>query len=252
LKFIFYKKKRKIIFRDDIVSEDDDDEDELDSRNCTIDDEQNESIIIHPRVVLPQSSTKKRLLNHPDEENDLQKKRLRYEDPSQRITFECYTSMSSSENLTRPFIVSTDIKMIDNSYNEQQNCLTIDTDDTLSSSTINSTKTTTSSSSSIEQTLPTTKLSTVAHRFVSKKIFKPETCFVVKEKRFFSDNHRKSFHIMFSVSNESILVLYHIVVPIVHNHLMLIVKKMQVQIVKHCQLMQCYHLIHLKHQQCQH
>ncbi len=67
--------------------------------------------------------------------------------------------MSTNENLTRPFIVSTDIKMID-------------TDDTLSSSstTINSTKT--GSSSSIEST-------TIAHRFISKKIFKPETCFVV-------------------------------------------------------------------------
>jgi hypothetical protein len=178
LKFIFYKNKEKINFRDDILSDDDDDEDELDSRNCTIDDEQNESIVIHPRFVLPQSSTKKRLLNHLDEEDDLQKKRLRYEDSSQRITFECYTSMSSSESLTRPFIVSTDIKMIDDSCNEQRSCLTIDTDDTLSSSTINSTKT--ASSSSIEQTLPTTKLSTIAHRFISKKIFKPETCFVVK------------------------------------------------------------------------
>ncbi len=159
--------------------------------------------------------------------------------------------MSSSENQTRPFIVSTDIKMIDNSCNEQQTCLTIDTDDTLSSSTINSTKT--ASSSSIEQTLPTTKLTTIAHRFISKKIFKPETCFVVKKKEeFFINDKKKHLYIMFSVSNESILVLYHIVVHIVLNHVMLIVKKMQVQIVKHCQLMQCYHLFHLKHQQFQH
>lgn len=37
------------------------------------------------------------------------------------------------------------------------------------------------STSSIEQTLPmtSTKLMNVSHRFVSKKIFKPETCFVV-------------------------------------------------------------------------
>lgn len=112
------------LFRDDILS-DDEDEDELDSRNCTIDEDQNESLIIHPRVVLPQSSTKKRLHNPLDEDHDLQTKRLRYEDSSSRITFECYTSMSTSENLTRPFIVSTDIKMIDNSCNEQRTCLTI-------------------------------------------------------------------------------------------------------------------------------
>ncbi len=90
------------------------------------------------------------------------------------------------------------MKIIDNSCNEQQSRLTmseiliynscekkdiflLDSDDTLlSSSTINSTKTT--SSSSIEQTLSMTptKISTVAHRFVSRKIFKPETCFVVR------------------------------------------------------------------------
>jgi len=78
---------QKINYRDDISSEDEDDE--LDSRNCTIDDDQNESIIIHPRVVIPQSSTKKRLLN-PDDENDVQKmispsKRLRYEDSRQIV-----------------------------------------------------------------------------------------------------------------------------------------------------------------------
>jgi hypothetical protein len=107
------------------------------------------------------------------DDDDLQKiisppKRLRYENsPTQRIiaqtTFECY----SSENTTRPFTVSTDIKMMDNSS------------DTLSSSTMNSTKT--ASSSSIEQTLSmtSTKVSTLTHRFVSRKIFKPETCFVV-------------------------------------------------------------------------
>jgi hypothetical protein len=136
-----------------------------------MDDEQNESIVIHPRVVLPQSSTKKRLLNHLDEEEDnLQKKRHRYDDSSQCITFECYTSMSSSiDNLTRPFIVSTDIKMMENSSNEQT-CLTTDNDETLSS-------TKTASSSSIEQ-----KLSIIPHRFISKKIFKPETCFVVRRK----------------------------------------------------------------------
>lgn len=66
----------------------DEDEDELDSRNCTIDDDQNESIIMHPRVVLPQSSTKKRLINH--EENDLEKilsppKRLRFDDSRQLV-----------------------------------------------------------------------------------------------------------------------------------------------------------------------
>jgi hypothetical protein len=66
-------------------------------------------------------------------------------------------------------------------YNScEKNIFLLDSDDTLSSSTINSTKTT--SSSSIEQTLPMTptKISTVAHRFVSRKIFKPETCFVVR------------------------------------------------------------------------
>ena len=50
--------------------------------------------------------------------------------PSQRIvaqtTFECYTSMSvSSENTTRPFTVSTDIKVIDNSCDEEQSRFTI-------------------------------------------------------------------------------------------------------------------------------
>lgn len=120
----FFSCTKKVNSRDDILSEDEDD-DELDSRNCTIDEEQNESLIIHPRVVLPQSSTKKRLHNPLDEDNDLQRKRLRYEDSSQRITFECYTSMSTSENRTRPFIVSTDIKMIDNSCHEQRTCLTI-------------------------------------------------------------------------------------------------------------------------------
>jgi len=88
--------------------------------------------------------------------------------------------MSSSENLTRPFIVSTDIKMIDNSCNEQRTCLTINTDDTLSSS-----------SSSIEST---TKLTTIAHRFISKKIFKPETCFVCfKRINFGSVSYRCSY-----------------------------------------------------------
>ncbi len=112
---------RRFIYRDDILSEDEE-EDELDSRNCTIDDEQNESLIIHPRVVLPQSSTKKRLINPLNEENNLENKRFRYEDSSPCITFECYTSMSTAENHTRPFIVSTDIKMIDN---EQRTCLTL-------------------------------------------------------------------------------------------------------------------------------
>lgn len=135
---------------------------------------------------------------------------------------------SSSDNLTRPFIVSTDIKMINNSSHEQT-CLTTDNDETLSS-------TKTASSSSIEQTLPTTKLSIIAHRFISKKIFKPETCFVVRN-IFPLKNNKIHLNIhsslSSSVSNESILVLYHIVVHIVHNHVMLIVKKMQVQHVKH-------------------
>jgi hypothetical protein len=39
-----------------------DEDDELDRHNCTTDDDQNESVIIHPRIVLPQSLTKKRLL----------------------------------------------------------------------------------------------------------------------------------------------------------------------------------------------
>lgn len=135
--------------RDDKSSSDD--EDELDSHNCTIDDDHNESLIIPPRVVLPQSSTKKRLLDFDDNDKDLQKiisppKRLRLDDSQQFITkttFECY-------NTTRPFTITTDIKMIDNSS-------------------------TTESTSSIEQTLPLT------HRFISKKIFKPETCFVVSQ-----------------------------------------------------------------------
>lgn len=112
-----------------------------------------------------------------------------------QATFQCYTSL---ENTTRPFTVSTDIKMINDSCTEQQSRLTLGTilsaahsfelerircvlesSDSLSSSTINSTKT--ASSSSMEQTLPMTpiKISAIAHRFVSRKIFKPETCFVV-------------------------------------------------------------------------
>ena len=72
------------VARDDLVSEEDEDEEELDSRNCTIDDDRNESIIMHPRVVLPQSSTKKRLLNS-DDDPDFEKtispsKRLRFDD----------------------------------------------------------------------------------------------------------------------------------------------------------------------------
>ena len=116
---------------------------------------------MHPRVVLPQSSTRKRLLDPDENEKDLQKvisppKRLRYDDSQQfvtKTTFECY-------NNTRPFTITTDIK-IDHS-------------------------------SSVEQTLPLTtntpsKVPMMTHRFISKKIFKPETCFVVsaKKKHFF-------------------------------------------------------------------
>lgn len=170
---------------------DDEDEDELDSRNCTIDDEQNESLVIHPRVVLPQSSTKKRLLTELNQDVvDHQNKRLRYEDSSQSITFECYTS---NENLTRPFLVQTDIQLIDNSTTDQQTSLTIHSDDTLSSTTINTTKT--ASSSSIET-------STIAHRFISKKIFKPETCFVcLKRITFGSLSYRCSYCSQSSHSN---------------------------------------------------
>ncbi|CAF0761159.1 unnamed protein product [Adineta steineri] len=198
----YIKKLCEDRLRDDILSEDED-EDELDSRNCTIDDDQNESIIIHPRVVLPQSSTKKRSLNQDDNNIMSPPKRLRYEESrqimnpiSQRIiaqtTFECFTS---AENTTRPFTVSTDIKMMDNSCNDQSSCLTINNDNTLSSSSINnSTKTT--SSSSIEQTLSMTptKISTTAHRFASRKIFKPETCFVcIKRINFGSVSYRCSY-----------------------------------------------------------
>jgi hypothetical protein len=123
------------------------------------DDDHNASNIMHPRVVLPQLSTKKRSLNYDNDKTLSPPKRPRFEE-SQRFTtqttFECY-------NTTRPFTVTTDIKMIDHSYDEQQ-------------STINSTKT--ESTSSIEQTLP---LATSTHRFISKKIFKPETCFVVSK-----------------------------------------------------------------------
>ena len=98
----------------------DDDDDEIDSHNCTIDEDPTESHFPPPRVVLPQSSSRKRLIN---EKNNL---------------------------LTR------NIQIID-------------------------------STSSMEQTLPdTTKVSVrmpivVTHRFISKKIFRPETCFVVRE-----------------------------------------------------------------------
>ncbi|CAF1440580.1 unnamed protein product [Adineta ricciae] len=181
----YIKKKCEDRLRD-VISSEDEDEDELDSRNCTIDDDTNESLIIHPRVVLPQSSTRKRLLNQDDDTNISPSKRLCYEGSremskpsSQRIiaqtTFQCFTTL---ENTTQPFTVSTDIKMINNSCRQQTSQL--DSSDTLSSSSsiVNSTKT--ASSSSMEQTLPMTpaKMSTIAHRFVSKKIFKPETCFV--------------------------------------------------------------------------
>ncbi len=151
LNLYFDQLKTKLSYCREDKTSSDEDEDELDSHNCTIDEDQNESLIMHPRVVLPQSSTKKRLLN-PDDEKD-SSKRLRLEDSQQFITkttFECYKT-------NRPLTITTDIKMIDHS-----------------SSTINSTKT--ESTSSIEQTLP---LNT--HRFISKKIFKPETCFVVSK-----------------------------------------------------------------------
>jgi len=166
--------------RDDKSLSTDDDEDELDSHNCTIDDDQNESLIMHPRVVLPQSSTKKRLLNSDNDKIVSPPKRLRCEDSQQfvtKTTFECY-------NTTRPFTITTDIKMIDNSSSS-------------SSSTMNSTKT--ESTSSIEQTLPLTtmtpsKMPTTTHHFISKKIFKPETCFVcLKRINFGSVSYRCSY-----------------------------------------------------------
>ncbi|CAF0930276.1 unnamed protein product [Adineta steineri] len=162
----------------------DEDDDELDSHNCTIDDDQNESLIIPPRVVLPQSSTKKHLLNNDDDdEKNLHKihsspKRFRYDNSQEfrtKTIFECYNS-------TQPFTISTDIQMIDHSS---------------SSSTINSTKT--ESTSSIEQTLPLTtitpsKMPVITHRFISKKIFKPETCFVCfKRINFGSVSYRCSY-----------------------------------------------------------
>jgi len=157
----FDQLRNKLSYCREDKSSSDEDEDELDSHNCTIDEDQNESLIMHPRVVLPQSSTKKRLSNHDDEKDS--SKRLRLEDSQQFITkttFECYKT-------NRPFTITTDIKMIDHS-----------------SSTINSTKT--ESTSSIEQTLPLntmtpSKMPTITHRFISKKIFKPETCFVVSK-----------------------------------------------------------------------
>lgn len=83
--------KRWIVSRDDTYSdeENEDDDEELDSRNCTIDDDQNESIIIHPRVVLPQSSSKKRLFN-ADQDSELNpsispSKRLRFDESSIRV-----------------------------------------------------------------------------------------------------------------------------------------------------------------------
>ncbi len=97
--------------------------------------------------------------------------------------------------------------------------------DDSSSSTINTTKT--ESTSSIEQTLPlNTKMPMITHRFISKKNFKPETCFVVSQiqENFFC----KFYFYKISVSNELILVQYHIVVHIVLNQVMLIVKKMQI------------------------
>ena len=164
--------------------EDDDDDDEIDSHNCTIDDDdQSESLIVHPRVVLSHTSTKKHLVDHTNErvsqDTIVPMKRSRQDDKKKfvtKTTIDCY-------NTTRPFTITTDIKVIDNS------------------STMNSTKT--ESTSSIEQTLPLnittpSKLPTiVTHRFVSKKIFKPENCFVV---RIILKNQFKSFASSFLVS----------------------------------------------------
>ena len=74
-----------VLYRD-VISCEDEDEDELDSRNCTIDDDTNESLIIHPRVVLPQSSTRKRLLNQDDDTNISPSKRLCYEGSREMVT----------------------------------------------------------------------------------------------------------------------------------------------------------------------
>lgn len=81
--------------RDDLVSEEDEDEEELDSRDCTIDDEQNESIIMHPRVVLPQTLTKKRLLNS-DDDPDFEKTIS----PSKRLRFDTSHSIVNNIDLT--------------------------------------------------------------------------------------------------------------------------------------------------------
>ncbi|CAF0939698.1 unnamed protein product [Adineta ricciae] len=164
-----------------LSDEDDDDDDEIDSQNCTIDDDdQNESLIVHPRVVLSQTSTKNHLLHHTNErisqETIVPIKRSRQDEKQEfvtKTTIDCY-------NTTRPFTITTDIKVIDNS------------------STMNSTKT--ESTSSIEQSLPLnittpSKLPTiVTHRFVSKKIFKPESCFVcLKRINFGSLSYRCSY-----------------------------------------------------------
>ena len=74
-----------VLYRD-VISSEDEDEDELDSRNCTIDDDTNVSLIIHPRVVLPQSSTRKRLLNQDDDINISPSKRLCYEGSREMVT----------------------------------------------------------------------------------------------------------------------------------------------------------------------
>ena len=92
----------------DVVSSEDDDEDELDSRNCTIDDDHNESLVIHPRVVLPQSSTRKRLLDQVDESGISPPKRLRYDESRPmvllRVVFHhvliCFISTDESSSAT--------------------------------------------------------------------------------------------------------------------------------------------------------
>ncbi|UJR14060.1 hypothetical protein I4U23_001057 [Adineta vaga] len=165
-----------------VLSDEDDDDDEIDSHNCTIDDDdQNDSLIMHPRVVLSQTSVKKHPLNHSNNrdlhETIVPLKRVRHEDTQEfvtKTTIDCY-------NTTRPFKITTDIKVIDNSS---------------LSTTINSTKTE-SISSSMEQTIPskvcTTTTTTTTHRFISKKIFKPETCFVcLKRINFGSVSYRCS------------------------------------------------------------
>lgn len=142
--FSYIKKLCEDRLRKEKISSDD--EDEIDSHNCTIDEEHNDSIVLHPRVVLPKSTGRKRRITELNGRNSIS---VDFSDP-------IGVSHHDWQRRTSP------------------------------STTIDTTKN--QSISSNEQTLNNN------HRFISKKFFRPETCFVcLKRIHFGSMAYRCSF-----------------------------------------------------------